>query len=66
MRKLEPFRRFLFTAAQMGGQIVSFSRIAREAGYPQRRAVLLVTRSGFQDNRRRGLPPLGPKTLSEI
>lgn len=32
VRKLEPFRRFIFTAAQMSGQIVNFSRIAREAG----------------------------------
>lgn len=32
VRKLEPFRRFLFTAAQMCGQIVNFSKIAREAG----------------------------------
>ncbi len=32
VRKLEPFRRFIFTAAQMSGQIVNFSKIAREAG----------------------------------
>lgn len=32
VRKLEPFRRFIYTAAQMSGQIVNFSRIAREAG----------------------------------
>lgn len=32
VRKLEPFRRFLFVAAQMNGQIINFSKIAREAG----------------------------------
>ncbi len=32
VRKLEPFRRFIYTAAQMSGQIVNFSKIAREAG----------------------------------
>ena len=32
LRKLEPFRRFIFIAAQMSGQIVNFSKIAREAG----------------------------------
>jgi predicted AAA+ superfamily ATPase len=32
VRRLDPFRRFLFIAAQMSGQIVNFARIAREAG----------------------------------
>ena len=32
VRRLEPFRRFLFVAAQMSGQIVNFSKIAREVG----------------------------------
>lgn len=32
VRRIEPFRRFLFVAAQMSGQIVNFSKIAREVG----------------------------------
>ena len=32
VRKLEPFRRFLFVAAQMSGRIINFSKIAREVG----------------------------------
>lgn len=32
VRKLTPFRRFLSVAAQMSGQIVNFSKIAREVG----------------------------------
>jgi predicted AAA+ superfamily ATPase len=32
VRKLYPFRRFLFIAAQMSGQIINFAKIAREAG----------------------------------
>ncbi len=32
VRRLEPFRRFLFVAAQMSGQIINFSKIAREIG----------------------------------
>lgn len=32
VRRLDPFRRFLFVAAQMSGQIVNFSKIAREIG----------------------------------
>lgn len=32
VRKLEPFRRFLFVAAQMSGQIVNFTKIARDCG----------------------------------
>ncbi|HBL19218.1 MAG: hypothetical protein A2X36_10250 [Elusimicrobia bacterium GWA2_69_24] len=32
VRKLEPFRRFIYTAAQMSGRIINFSKIAREAG----------------------------------
>jgi predicted AAA+ superfamily ATPase len=32
VRKLDPFRRFLAVAAQMSGQIVNFSKIARDAG----------------------------------
>lgn len=32
VRRTEPFRRFLFVAAQMSGQIVNFSKIAREVG----------------------------------
>ena len=32
VRRLDPFRRFLFVAAQMSGQIINFSKIAREAG----------------------------------
>jgi len=32
VRRLDPFRRFLFVAAQMSGQIVNFSKIAREVG----------------------------------
>jgi predicted AAA+ superfamily ATPase len=32
VRRLEPFRRFLVVAAQMSGQIVNFSKIAREVG----------------------------------
>ncbi len=32
VRRLDPFRRFLFIAAQMSGQIVNFAKIAREAG----------------------------------
>lgn len=32
VRRLEPFHRFLFVAAQMSGQIINFSKIAREIG----------------------------------
>lgn len=32
VRRLDPFRRFLFVAAQMSGQIINFSKIAREVG----------------------------------
>jgi predicted AAA+ superfamily ATPase len=32
VRRLDPFRRFLNVAAQMSGQIVNFSKIAREVG----------------------------------
>jgi uncharacterized protein len=32
VRRLDPFRRFLFIAAQMSGQIINFAKIAREAG----------------------------------
>lgn len=32
VRKLQPFRRFLFVAAQMSGRIINFSKIAREIG----------------------------------
>lgn len=32
VRRLDPFRRFLFIAAQMSGQIVNFAKIARGAG----------------------------------
>jgi predicted AAA+ superfamily ATPase len=32
VRRLDPFRRFLFVAAQMSGQIVNFSKIARDVG----------------------------------
>jgi predicted AAA+ superfamily ATPase len=32
VRRVDPFRRFLFVAAQMSGQIVNFSKIAREVG----------------------------------
>lgn len=32
VRNLDPFRRFLVIAAQMSGQIINFSRIARDAG----------------------------------
>ena len=32
VRKLDPFRRFLVIAAQMSGQIINFSKIARDAG----------------------------------
>jgi predicted AAA+ superfamily ATPase len=32
VRRLDPFRRFLFVAAQMSGKIVNFSKIAREVG----------------------------------
>ncbi len=32
VRKLEPFRRFLFAAAQMNGKVLNFSKIARESG----------------------------------
>ncbi len=32
VRKLDPFRRFLATAAQMSGQIINFSKVARDAG----------------------------------
>ncbi|MGH7494350.1 MAG: ATP-binding protein [bacterium] len=32
VRRLDPFRRFLVVAAQMSGQIVNFSKIAREVG----------------------------------
>ena len=32
IRKLEPFRRFLPVAAQMSGQVINFSKIARESG----------------------------------
>ncbi len=43
VRKLEPFRRFLFIAAQMSGQIVNFAKIARDAG-----AALPTVQSYFQ------------------
>lgn len=32
VRRLDPFRRFLIVAAQMSGQIINFSKIAREIG----------------------------------
>jgi predicted AAA+ superfamily ATPase len=32
VRRLDPFRRFLVVAAQMSGQIVNFTKIAREVG----------------------------------
>lgn len=32
VRKLDPFRRFLFVAAQMSGQIINFSKISRDTG----------------------------------
>src|SRR6185295_12082142 len=32
VRRLDPFRRFLVVAAQMSGQILNFSKIAREIG----------------------------------
>jgi predicted AAA+ superfamily ATPase len=32
VRRLDPFRRFLVVAAQMSGQIVNYSKIAREVG----------------------------------
>jgi predicted AAA+ superfamily ATPase len=32
VRRLDPFRRFLIVAAQMSGQILNFSKIAREVG----------------------------------
>lgn len=32
VRRLDPFRRFLFIAAQMSGHIINFSKIAREVG----------------------------------
>ncbi|MBI2119912.1 MAG: ATP-binding protein [Elusimicrobia bacterium] len=32
IRRLDPFRRFLFIAAQMSGQIINFAKIARETG----------------------------------
>ena len=32
VRKLEPFRKFLFVAAQMNGQIINKSKIARDIG----------------------------------
>jgi len=32
VRRLDPFRRFLVVAAQMSGQIINFSKIAREIG----------------------------------
>jgi predicted AAA+ superfamily ATPase len=32
VRKLEPFRRFLYVAAQMSGKIINHSKIAREVG----------------------------------
>ena len=32
VRRLDPFRRFLFVAAQMSGQIINFSKLAREVG----------------------------------
>ncbi len=32
VRRLDPFRRFLVVAAQMSGQIINFSKIAREVG----------------------------------
>jgi predicted AAA+ superfamily ATPase len=32
VRRLDPFRRFLIVAAQMSGQIINFSKIAREVG----------------------------------
>jgi predicted AAA+ superfamily ATPase len=32
VRQLDPFRRFLVVAAQMSGQIINFSKIAREVG----------------------------------
>ncbi len=32
IRRLEPFRRFLYVAAQMNGRIINYSKIAREIG----------------------------------
>lgn len=32
VRKLDPFRRFLVVAAQMSGQIINFSKVARDVG----------------------------------
>jgi predicted AAA+ superfamily ATPase len=32
VRRLDPFRRFLIVASQMSGQIINFSKIAREVG----------------------------------
>ncbi len=32
VRRLDPFRRFLIVAAQMSGQIINYSKIAREVG----------------------------------
>jgi predicted AAA+ superfamily ATPase len=32
VRRLDPFRRFLFIAAQMSGQIINFTKIAQETG----------------------------------
>jgi predicted AAA+ superfamily ATPase len=32
IRRLDPFRRFLYVAAQMSGKIINFSKIAREVG----------------------------------
>jgi len=32
VRRLDPFRRFLFIAAQMNGNIINYARIARESG----------------------------------
>jgi predicted AAA+ superfamily ATPase len=43
VRRLDPFRRFLVVAAQMSGQIVNFSKIAREVG-----ASTLTVQSYFQ------------------
>lgn len=43
VRKLDPFRRFLFVAAQMSGQIINFAKIARETG-----ATIPTVQSYFQ------------------
>ena len=32
VRKLEPFRKFLFVAAQMNGKVINYSKIGREVG----------------------------------